>query len=64
MKALFLSVILPAFLIIAGIIMLLLGIPYGIYSAGLGVLWLIISFLIDYKEDEEQPMGMGRGRER
>ena len=64
MRTLILSVILPAFLIIAGIIMLLLGVTFGIFSSAVGVVWLIISFLIDYKEDEEQPMGMGRGRDR
>lgn len=64
MRPLFFSVILPALLLISGIIMVILNVEYGIFLAGIGVLWLIISFLIGYKEDEPQPLGMGRGRER
>ncbi|HRE10365.1 MAG TPA: hypothetical protein PK605_11965 [Ignavibacteria bacterium] len=64
MRSLFLTVLLPSFLIILGIILILLNAEFGIFLAAAGVLWLIISFLIDYKEDEEQPLGMGRGRKR
>ena len=64
MRTLFLTVLLPSFFIILGIIMILLNADYGIYITGAGVLWLIISFLIEYKEEEEQPLGMGRGRKR
>ncbi len=64
MKTMFYSVILPVSLIVAGIISILLDFPYGYFLIGAGVLWLIISFIIDYKEDESQPLGMGRGRKR
>lgn len=64
MKPLVFSVIFPAVLMIAGVIMMLMYNEYGLYIAGIGGLWLIISFLIGYKEDEEQPLGMGRGRKR
>lgn len=64
MRPLVFSVILPASLIVLGIILVLLQYNEGIYLAGGGVLWLIVSFLIGYKDDEEQPLGMGRGRKR
>ncbi|MEO8512542.1 MAG: hypothetical protein ABI543_03185 [Ignavibacteria bacterium] len=64
MRTLLLSVILPVFLIITGIVLLLLDVDYGIYISVVGGIWLVIAFLIDYKEDEEQPLGMGRGRQR
>lgn len=64
MKPFVFSVIMPILFIISGIIMMLMYIEYGLYVAGIGGLWLIISFLIGYKEDEEQPLGMGRGRKR
>ena len=64
MRSLFLTVLLPSFLIILGIILIILNADYGIFLTAIGVLWLVISFLIGYKEDEEQPMGMGRGRQR
>ncbi|MBN8585030.1 MAG: hypothetical protein J0M37_08025 [Ignavibacteria bacterium] len=64
MRTLFLTVLLPSLFIILGIILILLNADYGIYITGAGVLWLIISFLIEYKEEEEQPLGMGRGRKR
>ena len=64
MKAILFSVIIPIFLIIGGIVMVLLKFDYGVLLIGAGFLWLVVSFLIGYKEDEEQPLGMGRGRER
>ena len=64
MRTLFLTVLLPSLFIILGIILILLNADYGIYITGAGVLWLIILFLIEYKEEEEQPLGMGRGRKR
>jgi len=64
MRSLFLTVLLPSFLIILGIILILLNVSYGIFLAAIGVLWLVIAFLIGYKEEEEQPLGMGRGRKR
>ncbi|MCC6866288.1 MAG: hypothetical protein IT280_09045 [Ignavibacteria bacterium] len=64
MKLHLFSVIIPAILIVAGIISIFLNFSYGYFAIGAGVIWLIISFLIDYKEDESQPLGMGRGRER
>jgi len=64
MRPLVFSIILPALLIVLGIIMILFQYNEGIYLAGAGGLWLVISFLIGYKDDEEQPLGMGRGRKR
>lgn len=64
MKAIMFSVIIPVLLIIGGIIMVLFNYDYGVLPIGAGVLWLVVSFLIGYKEDEEQPLGMGRGRQR
>ncbi len=64
MRTTLFSVILPASLIVLGLCLVLLGIEYGIFAAGAGALWLILSFLIGYKDDEAQPQGMGRGRER
>ncbi len=64
MKSIIFSVILPVLLTIIGIIAILLNFQDGFFIIGTGVLWLIISFLIDYKEDESQPLGMGRGRKR
>lgn len=64
MRPLFFSVIIPVFFIIIGIILLLLGIIYGVYITAIGGIWLVVSFLIDYKEDDEKPLGMGRGRQR
>lgn len=64
MKSLILTVLIPSFLIILGIILLLLGVQYGLFISAIGAIWLVVSFLIDYKEDEKQPMGMGRGRPR
>jgi hypothetical protein len=54
----------PAFFIILGIILILLSADYGIFVTAIGVLWLVLSFLIEYKEEEEQPLGIGRGRKR
>ncbi|HWA06016.1 MAG TPA: hypothetical protein VG961_05675 [Ignavibacteria bacterium] len=64
MRTLFLSIILPAFFIILGIILIILDATYGIFVTAAGVLWLLLSFLIEYKEEEEQPLGIGRGRKR
>jgi hypothetical protein len=64
MKAIMFSVIIPVVFIIGGIIMILFKYDYGVLLTGAGVLWLVISFLIGYKENEEQPLGMGRGRQR
>jgi hypothetical protein len=58
------SIIIPAALIILGVILMFLYIETGLYLAGAGLMWLIISFLIGYKDDEPQPLGMGRGRKR
>ncbi len=64
MRTLFLSIVFPAFFIILGIILILLSADYGIFVIAIGVLWLVLSFLIEYKEEEEQPLGIGRGRKR
>ncbi len=64
MRPILYSVIIPAALIILGIIFVLLGQDYGVFLSATGILWLIISFLIGYKDDEPQPLGMGRGRKR
>lgn len=64
MKPIAYSVILPVFLIILGIILFLFEMPFGVFLSAAGSIWLIISFLIGYKEDEQQPLGMGRGRQR
>ncbi len=64
MRTLFLSIVFPAFFIILGIILILLSADYGIFVTAIGVLWLVLSFLIEYKEEEEQPLGIGRGRKR
>jgi len=64
MRPILYSVIIPVLLIIGGIILVLTKFDFGIFLTGTGILWLIISFLIGYKEDEKQPLGMGRGRER
>lgn len=64
MRALIFSVLVPSFLVISGIIMLLLGTEYGVLITGIGTIWLIVSFLIIYKDDEPETAGMGRGRKR
>lgn len=64
MRTLFLSIVFPAFFIILGIILIILSIDLGIFVTAIGVLWLVLSFLIEYKEEEEQPLGIGRGRKR
>lgn len=64
MRQLIYSVILPSLLIIAGIITVLTYSNYGVLISAVGVLWLLLSFFIEYKEDEEQPLGLGRGRKR
>ncbi len=64
MRTLFLSIVFPSFFIILGIILILLNADYGIFISAIGVLWLLLSFLIEYKEEEEQPLGIGRGRKR
>lgn len=64
MRQLIYSVILPSLLIIAGIITVLTYSNYGVLISAIGVLWLLLSFFIEYKEDEEQPLGLGRGRKR
>lgn len=64
MRTLILSIILPAFFIILGIILILLNADYGVFVTAVGVLWLVLSFLIEYKEEEDQPLGIGRGRKR
>lgn len=64
MRTLFLSIVFPSFFIILGIILILLNADYGIFISAIGVLWLLLSFLIEYKEEEDQPLGIGRGRKR
>ena len=64
MRTLFLSIVFPSFFIISGIIFILLNADYGIFISAIGVLWLLLSFLIGYKEEEDQPLGIGRGRKR
>jgi hypothetical protein len=64
MRPLVFSVIIPSLFIILGLVMILLGFNYGGLLVGTGVLWLIVAFLIGYKDDETQPLGMGRGRKR
>lgn len=64
MRSLLFSVLIPSFLIILGIILLLVGLQYGLFISAIGAIWLVVSFIIDYKEDEKQPLGMGRGRPR
>jgi hypothetical protein len=64
MRTLFLSIVFPAFFIILGIILIILSIDFGIFVTAIGVLWMVLSFLIEYKEEEEQPLGIGRGRKR
>ncbi len=64
MRPLVFSVIIPALLIVSGLIMVLLNFNYGGLLIGAGFLWLIVSFLIEYKDNESQPLGMGRGRRR
>ena len=64
MRTLFLSIVFPSFFIILGIILILLNADYGIFISAIGVLWLLLSFLIGYKEEEDQPLGIGRGRKR
>ncbi len=64
MRPLIFSVILPSLLIILGIITVLTFSNYGVLISVIGVVWLLLSFFIEYKEDEEQPMGLGRGRKR
>jgi len=64
MRPLVFSVILPALLLISGIIMILLNFNYGALVIGAGVIWFVVGFLIEYKDNESQPMGMGRGRKR
>ena len=64
MRTLFLSIVFPSFFIISGIILILLNADYGIFISAIGVLWLLLSFLIEYKEEEDQPLGIGRGRKR
>ncbi len=64
MRPLVFSVIIPALLIVIGLIMVLLNFNYGGLLIGAGILWLIVGFLIEYKDNESQPLGMGRGRRR
>ncbi len=64
MRPLIFSVILPSLLIIIGIIVVLTISNFGVLVSAAGAVWLILSFFIEYKEDEEQPMGIGRGRKR
>jgi membrane-bound ClpP family serine protease len=64
MRPILFSVIIPALLIILGIIFILLDVEYGVFLSATGIIWLIVSFLIGYKDDEPQPLGMGRGRKR
>ncbi len=64
MRPLVFSVIIPALLIVSGLIMVLLNFNYGGLLIGAGILWLNVSFLIEYKDNESQPLGMGRGRRR
>ena len=64
MRTLFLSIVFPSFFIILGIILILLNADYGIFISAIGVLWLLLSFLIGYKEEEDQPLGIGRSRKR
>jgi hypothetical protein len=64
MRPILFTVIMPSFLMIAGIIMLILGYSNGVFVSFIGVVWLIISFLLIYKDDEPNTLGMGRGRKR
>jgi hypothetical protein len=64
MRPLLFSVLLPVGLIILGIILVLLGFHPGALLAAGGALWLIFAFFIEYKDNEKQPLGMGRGRKR
>lgn len=64
MRPILFSVILPVGLIIIGIILVLSSVYPGALITAAGAIWLIIAFFIEYKEDEKQPLGMGRGRKR
>lgn len=64
MRPILFTVILPSFLLITGIIMLILGYSDGIFLSFIGIVWLVISFLLIYKDDEPNTLGMGRGRKR
>jgi len=64
MRPILFSVILPVGLIILGIILVLASVYPGALLSAAGAIWLIIAFFIEYKEDEKQPLGMGRGRKR
>ncbi len=64
MRSLIYPVIIPGFLIIVGLALLIYQQPYGLLIAAVGGVWMLLSFLIGYKEHEEFPMGMGRGRKR
>ncbi|MBE2217497.1 MAG: hypothetical protein IAE90_04790 [Ignavibacteria bacterium] len=64
MRPLIFSVILPSLLLVSGLIMILLNFNYGGILIGAGIIWLVVSFLIEYKDNESQPLGMGRGRKR
>ena len=64
MRPLIFSVIIPSLFIITGIIIVLTYSNYGVLISAVGAIWLLLSFFIGYKEDEEQPMGIGRGRKR
>ncbi len=64
MRPLVFSVILPALLLISGLIMILLDFNYGALVIAAGVIWFVVGFLIEYKDNESQPLGMGRGRKR
>lgn len=64
MRSLIYPVIIPGIMIITGLALMIYQQPYGIFIAVIGAIWMVLSFLIGYKEDEELPMGMGRGRKR
>lgn len=64
MRPIFFSVIFPSLLIILGLIIVLAISNFGVLISAAGVVWLLLSFFIEYKEDEEQPLGIGRGRKR
>lgn len=64
MRPIFFSVIFPSLLIILGIIIVLAISNFGVLISVAGAVWLLLSFFIEYKENEEQPLGIGRGRKR
>jgi len=64
MRSLIYPVIVPVALFILGILVILLGEPYGVFLSGAGALWLVLGFLVHYGEDERQNIGMGKDNRR